>query len=102
VSQNIKINELLVGPKDPDAVLDYTLQWGNDIGALYLLLDTIATSTWIVPDALTITSQLHTLTTTTVWLAGGLDGSDYEITNRITTAGGRTDDRTFVLQVRDR
>lgn len=80
--------------RDPDSVLDYLIDW-----TAWLDTDTIATSTWIVPDGITKASDSHTATTTTIWLSGGTAGTGYPITNRITTAGGRTDDRTIRVRV---
>jgi hypothetical protein len=40
---------------------------------------------------------------TTVWLAGGtIAAVPWMVTNRITTAGGRTEDRSFLLTIRER
>jgi len=84
--------------KDPDAVLDYTFDWSNWLTGG----ETIATSQWVVPSGITKDSEANDTTTTTIWLSSGVAGSDYEITNRITTSGGRTDDRTFKVRVRSR
>jgi hypothetical protein len=83
--------------KDPDAVLDYAVDW-----AAWLGTDTIATSTWTVPTGLTKTTDTKTATLATVWLSGGTDGSDYQVANKIVTAGGRTDERTLTIKVRQR
>ena len=84
--------------KDPDAILDYSVDWSK-----WLAADQIETSAWFVSDpALETTDDSKTTTRTTVWLAGGVAGQSYTVTNRITTAGGRTDDRSFVIQVQDR
>jgi hypothetical protein len=81
--------------KDPDAELDYTINW-----AAYG--DTISTSIFTVPTGITLETQSHTTTTTTVWLSGGTVGQKYAIQNRVTTAGGRTDDRTIYVKVKNR
>lgn len=86
--------------KDPQAVLDYTIDWGSR-GWLQGG-DTIASSAWVVPSGITQDSATHAATTATVWLSGGTVGADYTITNRITTVGGRTDDRSLIIQVRER
>lgn len=83
--------------KDPDAVLDYQADWATWLGE-----DTISSSTWIVPDGITKDSDTNTTTSATVWLSGGTAGSNYSITNRIVTDGGRTDDRTIKIQVREK
>jgi len=82
--------------KDPSAVLDYQINW-----ATWLDGDSILGSSWIVPSDLTEVSSSHTATTATIWLSGGMLIS-YEVTNRIVTAGGRTDDRTIIIKVEQR
>lgn len=83
--------------KDPNAVLDYTADWSRWLGD-----DTIVTSTWILTGGLTEVSSSNTDTSATVFVSGGTAGSSYEATNRITTAGGRTNDRTLRIPVRNR
>lgn len=80
--------------KDPADIADYQINWEQLLGA-----DTIATSAWTVTGGLVIDSQSHTTTSTTVWLSGGTVGLQ-RITNRITTAGGRTLERTVEMEVR--
>lgn len=87
--------------KDPDAILDYQIDW-----TAWLSDDTIESSEWLVPDGLTLgtgaQAPSNTTTTATCWLSGGTVGERYQVTNRITTAGGRTDDRTIQLWCLDR
>lgn len=82
---------------DPNAVLDYTVDWSDWLGT-----DTIASVTWTVPTGVTKASQTNTTTAATAWISGGTAGSDYSLGCKVTTAGGRTDERTVVLQVRER
>ena len=88
-------------PKDPDEVLDYQIDWSTLLGT-----DTIITSTWVFADAqdnaLVMDSNTHTTTTATVWLSAGTAGTTYQLTNRITTLGGRTRDQTMKLKVKDK
>jgi len=93
---------LLIGValKDPEAVLDYTVDWDADD---WLGADTITgTPTWTVPGGLTLDSQSNTTTAATAWISGGSAGSDYVVECKIVTAGGRTDERSFKLRVRER
>ena len=83
--------------KDPDAVLDYAVDW-----TLWLAGDEIATSDWTVPVGLTKVTDTKTAVKTTVWLSGGQAGQSYTVTNRITTTGGRTEDRSFIVKVEER
>lgn len=83
--------------KDPQSVLDYQIDW-----SAWLDGDTISTSTWTVPSGITKDSDSASTTGVTIWLSGGTDGTDYELTNHIITAAGREDDRTITIQVRSK
>lgn len=88
---------MIVYIKDPDAVKDYGWDWGTH----FLGADTIASSTWSVDSAdLTIVTDSNDSTTTTVWLSGGVLNASYTVTNEIVTAGGRTDDRSFLIRIK--
>ena len=87
-------------PKDPDAVLDYQFDW-----SLYLQpSETIVTSTFIVigSDTLALSNESIDGGLTTFWASGGVAGEAPQITNRITTNQGRTDDDTSILRIRPR
>lgn len=83
--------------KDPNAVLDYQIDWSTWLGS-----DTIASSSWVIPTGITEDSDSNTTTTATVWLSGGTAGTTYTVTNRIVTAGGRTEDRSLTIKCYDR
>ena len=83
--------------KDPQAVLDYVIDWSAWLGE-----DTISASEWTVPDGITLDSDSFTDTTATAWLSGGTAGESYDVTNEIVTDGGRTDDRTITIQVKQK
>lgn len=85
--------------KDPDAVLDYTFDWGP---YLTPIADTIASVTWVLPVGLTKISQSNAPLTATAFIGGGTAGESLTLTCRIVTAGGRTDDRSVVLKIVDR
>lgn len=83
--------------KDPNAVLDYSIDWTR-----WLAGDQIAASEWIIPSGLTKMADSKTSTSATVWLSGGTAGQSYIVTNRMTTAAGRTEDRSFTIRVEER
>lgn len=83
--------------KDPSAVLDYGIDWSAWLGT-----DTIVASTWTVQAGITKGNTSFSATRTLVWLSGGTDGTDYTLTNRIVTAGGRTEERSLIIAVRNR
>ncbi len=92
-----------LAPLDPDigtgAQLDYTIDWSAWLGT-----DTIATSTWTLPSQLAKATDSNTTTTTTVWLrnVSAARGAIYQVTNTITTAAGRTEQRSFSVRVADK
>lgn len=83
--------------KDPNSELDYGFSWLE-----WLNGDTISASTWIVPTGLTKITENFSTTIALVWLGGGTVGETYIVTNRITTAGGRTEDRSILVIVKER
>lgn len=88
--------------KDPNAVLDYVIDWAAT-GDDWLDGDTITgTPVWTVDTGLTKASSSNTTTTTTVWLSGGTAGTTYTVSCRIVTAGGRTEDRSFRIVCAER
>ena len=101
--------------KDPEAVLDYCFDWAaltNGTGTSDWLaeLETIADfSIAITPvTASPLTEDSSALsdadTSVTVWLSGGLAGTEYRVTCHIETSNAtpREDDRTMKSKVRDR
>jgi len=90
--------------KDPDSKLDFVINWltwltvKDPITGLYSV-DTISASEWVDLDTdLTEIDDSFTDSTTTIWLTGGVIGKTYYVTNRITTAAGRIQDRTVELE----
>lgn len=81
-------------PKDPDAVLDYAIDWSD-----WLDGDTIATSQWVMPSGIVLDSDSKTTLIATAWVSGGTADNTYTLTNRITTAAGRTQDRSIKVPV---
>ena len=80
--------------KYPSAVLDYQVDWTE-----WLDTDEIATSVFSATLGITVNTQLHDLSKTTVWLAGGTHGVLYLVNNTITTTQGRTETKSFYVQV---
>lgn len=87
--------------KDPNAVLDYGVDWGVAFNS-WLAGETIASVAWTVPAGLTLTSQSNSDTVAKVRLSGGTVGVTYAITCRITTNTGQIEDRSFRIIVRER
>lgn len=82
--------------KDPDAVLDYTIDWSE-----WLAEGDTITAVSATPDTgITVDSSAFTVTTTTIWVSGGVTGT-YNIVVHVTTNGGREDDRTIEIQMKE-
>lgn len=86
--------------KDPNAKLDYTIDWSAWLESNN---DTISAATVPnPPSGLTVVDPVqHTSTLSTVWLEGGTAGSSYDVTVHITTTGGRQDDRTITITCKE-
>jgi hypothetical protein len=82
--------------KDPDEIQSYTFRWAKELSG-----ETISTSTFLLPDGLTSAATSGSDSTRTIRVSGGTDGSQYRITNRITTSGSRTLEKTIRVQVRE-
>lgn len=85
--------------KDPDAQLDYIIDWSS-----WLNGDSIVLSSWIVPSGITLVDESFTNSNSTIWLSGGTIGQRYRVTNRITTntSPPRIDDRSIIIAIRDK
>lgn len=90
--------------KEPGERLDYSYEWVLAPG------DAITSSVWAAtPVGLTLSDESFGASTdptddpntwlTLVWLMGGTDGTDYELTNTITTLAGRTDVQRTTVRV---
>jgi hypothetical protein len=96
--------------KDPDATLDYGFNWNapSPQGPYLEPGDTITNSTWTLEDppdnalvigATSIDDTTHTVTI--VWLSAGTIGNVYKLANHITTAAGRTDERSLSIEIKE-
>ena len=86
--------------KDPDATLDYVIDWSTWLSDIS---DTITgTPVWTVGAGLTKESQSNTTTTATAFISGGKVGSKEPVACSVTTVGGRTDERTIYLKIINR
>ncbi len=88
--------------KDPDAVLDYRLEWADTLaegGA-------IVASEWAVEPVETggvgIVAQALDGGVAVVTLVGGLRGHVYRARNRVTFADGIIDERSILVRVEER
>jgi hypothetical protein len=88
--------------KDPDAVLDYAIDWSAE----YLGEDVLADSAWMVepdePGGVAVVGEDFDTGVTTVKAAGGLPGRLYRLINLVTMESGRIDSRSIVLRVEQR
>jgi len=88
--------------KDPEAALDYAVDWGSE----YLSGDVLASSSWSIspdePGGATLDGSSFDLLIATVQVAGGVPGKIYRVTNHVTTASGREDSRSIMLRVERR
>lgn len=81
--------------KNAEDVRDNGIDWSGSLGS-----QTIASSTWTVPDGLTQGTASFTETETAIRLSGGDPGEVYSLTNVVTTSAGETMRRVAVLPIR--
>jgi hypothetical protein len=89
--------------KDPNAVLDYAIDWGAE----YLAADDLLSeSSWsVIPDetdGVVVMGSAIEDRMTTVQAGGGVAGRLYRLINRVVTQSGRIDERSLVLRVENR
>ncbi len=86
--------------KDPGAILDYSIDWG----AGYLQSgETLGSSIWaIFPADMAQESAGDAAGVASITVSGGIAGQIYQLTNRITTSQGRTDERSITVRVEQR
>lgn len=88
--------------KDPDASLQYGIDWSDWLTAG----DNLDTATWTVEttgtNAITSTSPFILDNVSLVTLEGGQSGTIYTVANTITTDEGWTDTRRFRVKVEPR
>lgn len=84
--------------KDPDAVLDYGIDWSTYLESG----ETITDSDWTVPSGITKDSDQRADTSTKAWFSGGTAGETYTVSNKIVTSSSRTDERSFEIRVEER
>jgi hypothetical protein len=83
-------------PMDPDAVLDYAIDWSNWLADG----EAITAATWTVSGATNDSSSVVD-GVATVWLSAAT-GSTITATCRVQTDSGRTDERTLIIPVAER
>lgn len=99
--------------KDPDEVLDYSIDWSRFLGSA-----TISSFTWFVDDANGVKTQLSnagplvngiqlvsstsTNTVVTANIGSGTDNTLYKFTCRITNSDNLTAERTIYLRVKEK
>jgi hypothetical protein len=88
--------------KDPAATIDYAVDWQ----AAYLAGQSIAASNWRVvpdePDGIVVAVAVEAGGRCVATLVGGRRGHVYRVTNRVTLADGRSDERSLDVRVEDR
>jgi hypothetical protein len=88
--------------KDPDAILDYSVDWGAE----YLGGDLLSTSEWTAspdePGGIFVVGSSFDAKVSIVNAGGGVPGRLYRLENRVVMDSGRVDSRSIVLRVEKR
>ena len=96
---------MLTFTQDPQAKLDYALDWRQWLGSDHIASFTFAVNPVVPLTGLTVASSPapdEEGGVVTFWLQGGAEEEVYEVTCRIVTEGGRTDDRTIGIKIKQR
>ena len=94
---------------DPDEVADFSVDWGRFLGDL-----TISSVVWLANDTLLATNvalggvsgdlillqPTNTTKVATARFSGGINGTRYKVTCRVTTSDATTFERNIFLRVR--
>ena len=90
--------------KDPQAVLDYPFNWADWLAGIE---DTYASHEFVIANPegaaqpLAVVSSSEDAGVITAFVSGGTLGLTHGLTCRITTNGGRVDDRTLFFKIKD-
>ena len=90
--------------QSPTAVLDYLIDWAQWLASPPAAPGDTITSHTFTPDTGITVVDLginNAATGVTLRVSGGTIGVTYNIVSAITTAGGRTDERTFAFLIRE-
>lgn len=89
--------------KDPEAMLDYSFDWTAWLASASSPTDVIASITpTVIGTGLVINSSAHNGSIATIWVSGGVAGETGTLECKILTTGGRTDERSVYLKIRER
>ena len=89
--------------KDPEAVLDYMVDWGTEyLGSS----DVLSNSDWsVIPDepgGVTVVPGAFDGRSAIVKASGGVPGRVYRLVNRVELISGRVDSRSITVRVEQR
>ena len=85
--------------KDPQAKLDYVWDWA---AWLIDISDTISSHLITVETGITLDSSAIMASTVVAFISGGTVGATNKATCRITTAGGRIEERSIYIKIVER
>ena len=89
----------IIFTKDPDAILDYALDF---TGWLDAMGDALASHTVVVAGGIVKDSSAIDGKKVVVWVSGGTVGAQGSVTVHVVTTGGRADDRTIYFKIKER
>jgi hypothetical protein len=88
--------------KDPEAVLNYAVDWGAE----YLGADSLIASRWeispVEQGGVNIDWASFDANAATVTASGGISGHSYDLRNHVILASGLTDSRSITMRLEKR
>jgi hypothetical protein len=88
--------------KDPDAAIDYRVDWAAALGGELSLASSMWTVAPLEAGGLTASGGVTGLSDTVARLSGGIAGHVYRVGNRVTFSDGSVDERSLVVRVGER
>lgn len=88
--------------KDPDALLDYRVDWSASLGGGVQITASSWTVAPIEAGGLSVATTSVTGPVAAARLGGGIPGHVYVVGNRVTLADGMSDERSLTIRVENR
>lgn len=84
--------------KDPDALLDYKVDWQSWLGSDTIVSAAVSAESGIIAAANSVSAGVSHV----IWVSAGTVGQEYTITSRVWTSAGRRNDQSFIISIEEK
>lgn len=84
--------------KDPDALLDYKIDWQTWLGTDTIVSAAVSAQSGIIVASHSVSGNVSHV----IWVSAGTVSEEYTITSRIWTSAGRRNDQSFIIQIEEK